>query len=324
MKKIYVLTTALLLGAATQAQQLIDFESVTLSPESADNGSTGNGDFLLGSDPVRFSNLYDATWGSWSGYAISNFTDVTTAGWGNQYSAFTGVGYDNSANYGVGYGTGQISCENQYESIISFKITNTTYAALSMRDGDGYGKQFGSPTDANGVVDGTNGEDFYRVWIICEDYAQTQKDSVEVFLADYRFADNTQDYIVDEWLNVDLQPMNFEVNKIEIRVESTDNDPQYGIKTPAYYAIDNVQTSFPLGIVENEVLAISAFPNPVMNQLKVQGEQGELILTDLNGSVILEQVHDEVSILDFSNLNNGVYILSVTNSRGTFAQKIVK
>ena len=324
MKKIYVLTTALLLGASTQAQQLIDFESVTLTPESADNGSAGNGDFLLGTDQVRFSNNYDATWGSWSGYAISNYTDVTTAGWGNQYSVYTGIGFDNSSNYAVGYGTGQISCENQYQYIVSFKMTNTTYAALSMRDGDGYGKQFGSPNNADGVADGTNGEDFYRAWVICEDFAQTQKDSVEVLLADYRFADNTQDYIVDQWLDINVQNLGFEVNKIEIRVESTDNDPVYGIKTPSYYAIDNVQTAFPIGIEEVEMLKVTAFPNPVKDFLKVEGEAGLLMIADLNGSVILSEIHNGTSNLDLSNLSNGVYILSVTNDTGKFAQKIVK
>ena len=49
-----------------------------------------------------------------------------------------------------------------------------------------------------------------------------------------------------------------------------------------------------------------------------------LVLTDLKGSVFLSQEHDEISNLDLSDLRNGVYILSVTNSNGKFAQKIVK
>lgn len=324
MKKIYVLATALLLGASLQAQQTIDFESVTLTPESSDNGSSGAGDFLLGTDQIRFSNSYDATFGSWSGYAISNFTDVTTPGWANQYSSFTGSGYDGSSNYAVGYSVGQVTCENQYQFIESFKITNATYAALSMRDGDGYGKQFGSPNDGTGAPDGTNGEDFYRVWVVCEDFSGANKDSIEVLLADYRFADDMQDYIVDEWLDVDLQAISFQVNKIEFHLESSDNDPTWGIKTPAYYVIDNVVTAFPLGLSENEMLAISAYPNPVKDFLKVEGENGLLILTDLKGSVILSKEHNEISNLDLSDLSSGVYILSVTNSNGKFAQKIVK
>ncbi len=326
MKKIYVLATALLLGASTQAQQTVDFESFTLAADTFDNGSAGNGDFLLGTDQIRFSNEFTPNnWGgSWTGYSISNMSDVTTAGIGNQYSVFTGSGYDGSSNFAIGYSSGLITCENEYQFIDSFKITNTTYTAISMRDGDSFGKEFGSLNNAAGDPDGTNGEDFYRVWVICEDYAQTQKDSIEVLLADYRFADNTQDYIVEEWLNVDVQSVGFMVNKISIRMESSDNHPQYGMNTPAYYAIDNVVSSFPLGLEENELLSINAFPNPVEDKLTVKGEEGVLTIIDLSGSVILSKEHKELSILDLSNLNNGVYILSVTNSSGKFTQKIVK
>lgn len=326
MKKIYVLATALLLGASTQAQQTIDFESFTLAADTFDNGSAGNGDFLLGTDQIRFSNVFtpNAWGGSWTGHSISNMTDATTAGFGNQYSAFTGSGNNGSSNYAVGYSVGLISCENQYQFIDSFKITNTTYAAISMRDGDAYAKQFGSPNNAAGDPDGTNGEDFYRVWVICEDYAQTQKDSIEVLLADYRFADNAQDYIVEEWMNVDVQSVGFMVNRITLRMESSDNHPTYGMNTPAYYAIDDVVSAFPLGLEENELLSISAFPNPVTDKLTVKGEEGELTITDLSGSVIIVKEHKELSVLDLSNLNNGVYILSVTNSSGKFTQKIVK
>ncbi len=105
MKKIYVLATALLLGASTQAQQTIDFESFTLAADTFDNGSAGNGDFLLGTDQIRFSNVFtpNAWGGSWTGHSISNMTDATTAGFGNQYSAFTGSGHNGSSDYTAGY-----------------------------------------------------------------------------------------------------------------------------------------------------------------------------------------------------------------------------
>jgi hypothetical protein len=38
-----------------------------------------------------------------------------------------------------------------------FYVTNGTYAALSMKNGDQFAKKFGSLTNANGDVDGTNG-----------------------------------------------------------------------------------------------------------------------------------------------------------------------
>jgi len=89
-------------------------------------------------------------------------TDTITAGWGNQYSSVTGSGANNSATYGVYYPQGSIT-SNGWLVFDSIKLTNTTYAALSMRDGDAFAKKFGDTVDANGAVDGTNGEDFLKV-----------------------------------------------------------------------------------------------------------------------------------------------------------------
>ena len=72
MKK-NVLFLALILGSATSvAQNVVDFENHTLSTESYDNGSAGNGDFIFGS--LHLTNYYDAGSASWNGFAISNKT----------------------------------------------------------------------------------------------------------------------------------------------------------------------------------------------------------------------------------------------------------
>ena len=139
MKKNYVLAAALMLGATTQAQVTVDFDSYALSSESLDNGSAGNGDFIF--DELQFNNVYDTVWGSWDGFSISNVTDNTTPGWSNQYSAFPGAGSDSSENYAVAYRIPQIIGTTEYVQIYSMKITNATYAAISMRDGDTFGKQ---------------------------------------------------------------------------------------------------------------------------------------------------------------------------------------
>jgi len=149
MNKIYILATALFLGANTNAQQLVDFEAVNLAPESYADGSAGNGAFVFNSE-ISFSN-YSDEWGIQRGYTVSNMTDVNTAGFGNQYSVYAGNGSDGSENFGVYTPEAIISSvSSQAIRINSFKITNTTYAAISMRDGDAFAKQFGSITDASG------------------------------------------------------------------------------------------------------------------------------------------------------------------------------
>src|SRR5574343_823499 len=224
MKKIYMMATAALICSNLSAQTFYGtstFDDITLSAlDTFDNGSAGNGPFS--SDLVNFSNYYDDAWGSWNGFSISNMTDNTTAGWGNQYSSYPGSGY-NSSNYAVYYPSGLISCTITDIDLIfdSLKITNTTYAAISMRDGDAFAKQFGSIYAADGAtIDGTNGEDFFRLWVIGSEYPGGPKDSVEVYLADYRFSDNSQDYILDTWLNVDLTTMNFPIRHITFGLES--------------------------------------------------------------------------------------------------------
>ena len=64
-----------------------DFENITLTVESFDNGSSGSGGFT--EDHAFYENTYDPTWGSWSGFSVSNVTDNTTARWANQYSSFS-------------------------------------------------------------------------------------------------------------------------------------------------------------------------------------------------------------------------------------------
>lgn len=258
MKKLYVLSFALLFGASTQAQ-IIDFESYSLASESFDNDA-GASEFVLsnGAD-IHFYNDYNP--GGWfTGFAISNTTDVTTPGLPNQYSAWTGGGADGSTVYAIRYGGGAITTPAANVSFDSIKITNTTYAALSMRDGDAIAKQFGSSTNAAGDDDGTNGEDYLRMWIIGTSADGMTSDSIEFYLADYRFSDPTQDYIVDEWVNIDFSSFTFDVNSIDFRLESTDNHPQWGMNTPNYFAIDDVAFSIASGIPTEELSNVQTYP----------------------------------------------------------------
>lgn len=318
MKKIYILTTALFLGANSNAQLVFDFENVILATETYDNGSAGSANFS--NTELTLSNDYSG--GFWSGFAISNTTDVTTASYTNESSSYTGGGRS-SSNYGVFYSSGDITTANDQLQVDGFYITNTAYAALSMLNGDAFAKQFGSVNDASGAPDGTNGEDYFRVWIIGENYAGTFKDSVEFYLADYRFSDNMQDYIVADWNYIDLGQFGFSTAKVSFRFESSDIGA-WGMNTPAYFAIDDIQYSYLVGIGENELANVSAFPNPINGRLTIRGEYGELTMRDLNGRIIESLQHNELSVIDCSSLNSGVYFIDLINERGSFTQKVIK
>lgn len=319
MKKV-LLTGALsaLFFNLSLGQQILDFETVTLSADSYDNGSSGTGDFVFGQ--LTLTNVYDAQWGSWNGFSISNMSDNTTAGFGNQYSAYHGSGKDGSTNFAVYYPQGTISVA-QNGVIEGFYITNTTYAAISMRDGDAFAKQFGSPNDANGTPDGTNGEDYFRVWIIGEN-GSGLRDSVLFYLADYRFADDNDDYIVDTWEYVDLTQLSVNAKTVEFLFESSDVG-QWGINTPQYFAIDEISYSVTANVAEIPI-EVKVYPNPVVDVLTVKADEGEIVIYDLNGSKKFSAENKGITEIDMQAFPSGVYFVEVTTREGSAIVKVIK
>lgn len=225
---------ALMLNSAMAA--VVSFETVPLSAESFWNGSDNSGGITL--DGATFTNHF-TDWGggftSWSGFAVSNGTDTTTAGYGNQYSSYAGSGAGASANYALGYySTYDVTAS--YVSLASLtnmagkgaSFTATTYSALSMLNGDGFAKKFG----------GATGDDADWFKLTIQGFAGgLPTGSVDFYLADYRFADNAQDYIVNDWQYVDFTPLG-SVDELRFVMDSSDSGPG-GINTPTYFAMDN-------------------------------------------------------------------------------------
>ena len=319
MKKVYILITALFIGANAKAQ--IDFESSLTNPETFNNGSEGPDGFDF--SPIQLVNYYDTAFSYFTGFAISNITDNTTPGYLNQYSAYAGSGADNSSTYAVAYSNPKFYSTSEEVSILSFDISNTTYAGLSMLDGDSFGKKFGEDTNAVGEIDGTNGEDFFKVWIICSNVEEGNKDSIEFYLADYRFIDDSEDYILDTWETISLSDFSFNVTSVSIRFESSDNG-EFGMNTPAYVAIDNINWEAPVGISETTQTDYQIYPNPVNDVLNIEGPSGMISVTNINGKLVTERSHNIQSNIDFSTLPAGVYIININTPNGTVIRKVIK
>ncbi|MDA8743920.1 DUF4465 domain-containing protein [Rubripirellula amarantea] len=207
-----------------------------LAPDSYLNQANDPDGFTSGE--LSFSNSFDPTFGSWSGWAVSNVTDITTAGYTNQYAAITGSGAGDSATYLMGNsypGGFAATIERDPATTTAFTsidITNSVYAALSMRDGDGFAKKFGG-------ADGSD-PDFLTLTITGFDSADTLVGTIDVSLADFRFDDDSQDFILDVWQTVDLTSIGT-ATELHFGLESSDVG-QYGMNTPAYFAADNVRT----------------------------------------------------------------------------------
>ena len=141
---------------------VIDFDDLSVPPTGYENGEHLTGAFTSGG--AGFNNFYDDMFGPYfEGFAYSTKGDTTTAGYLNQYSVFTGGGSDANgvAVPGNAFGVGfvaftvpTISLAPDQSRPLSLRVTNTTYAALSMTNGDGFSKKFGG-------VSG-NDPDFFR------------------------------------------------------------------------------------------------------------------------------------------------------------------
>ncbi|MDG2222133.1 MAG: DUF4465 domain-containing protein [Rubripirellula sp.] len=211
------------------------------------------GEFVSGS--LSFNNANSLTYGSWNQFAYSNQTDVITPGFQNDLSSFAGSGAGGSATFGVGFvgqggGFDPPTIQRQAGDarlLESIKVTNTTYAALSMLNGDDFAKAFGGETGDD--------PDYFVLEMTGKDIAGNPIDSVEIYLADYRFVDNSDDYIVDEWIEVDLSPIS-NADSIEFSVSSSD-EGVFGINTPAYFAIDDIvltERVLPFDLADSNVL----------------------------------------------------------------------
>ena len=257
----FVLGLGTLSGNA-RGNTIVDFSDLTLpnatsQTQYAPDGVTVTGYYWNGPDPngatqpdgygytqtvgqftsggVAFPNTYDNYYGSWSSWAYSNVNDTTTDGWGNQYAAVTGGGIrggtlTSGATYAVGfgatsaYGAPPTIILPAPSEVLSADITNTTYAYLSMLNGQDYGaKQFGP-------------SDWFKLTISGFDANGNPTGSpVDFYLAQ-------GDTIVNNWTNVNLTGLGDDVKTLQFDLTSSDNG-EYGMNTPAYFALGDLSVA---------------------------------------------------------------------------------
>jgi len=297
-----------------------DMENNELAPESYWNGSDESGGFASGL--AFFYNNYTAEFGSWGGWAYSNKTDNNTPGWSNQYSAITGSGINPGENetgtYALAYSPQSLKFANpSAHQIKGLFVTNTAYAGLSMKYGDDFSKKFGG-------TDGTDPDWFMLKVLGMKDGVAI--DSVEFFLADYRFEDNTKDYVVETWQWLELSELG-KVDSLAFQLSSTDNG-DWGMNTPAYFAIDNV---YIVPDMAPEVVSLPADINflfgdeghslPVAGIFTDPDDDDELIeislLDDYNQQLIsVEMVDGNLNIIPVANLSESTEITLEALSNG--------
>lgn len=328
MRTRTLLFSAFLLGATpANAQTVATFEDLPLSTVDTYyvNLSAPGTDVGFHDGLAHFPCIYDTSGGSsyWNYCVYTNETDSVTSGYGNQYSAKTGIGYGGSAKYVVVY------CANPAtyaytmnlpltgaaigQAVSGFYVTNSTYAFNAIRDG-GY--------PATKFHDG----DWFLLTIKGFHGGALTADSVNFYLADYRFADSASNYIVNTWQWVNLAPLGH-VDSLQFSLNSSDTG-SFGMNTPGYFCMDNFTTDETAeGVKTVQPTLAKVYPIPAVNILNVDmiGSGQELQVLDITGNVVLTTYaaapHTEINM---APLAPGSYELKITGNGNTGTVKFVK
>lgn len=332
MRKMYKIASiaclGLMLSSTNIKAQTADFENLALPMESYWDGSDLSGTHNNGiftseftSGDFTFPNLFDTTWGApgyWlGGFAYSNMTDSVTSGAGNKYSAKAGGG-DISSNYVISANNTSIKVNGSSAggNALNMRISNSTYAYNSMRDGDAFAKKFGGPSG--------NDPDWLKVTIKVYMFGGFQ-DSLDYYLADFRFSDNSQDYIKSGWEDVSI--LTSSIDSIYFEINSSDVG-MWGMNTPAFFCLDNIGLFIFDGVDELSQNNFSFYPNPTTNLLNIKAENNldQVSITDMSGRTIknINNYNTKQAKIDVADLTSGIYFIQVVSNGVPQVQKFIK
>ena len=247
------------------AQEPASFEDVPLGSGGIWQPPVGENEMPSGGWIFTNSTQY----GYWGGFTASNRTDLSQTGLEAQYTAAAGCGYDGSTQYAVAYTMGVqtevYATDGQLHTVTGCYVTNNLWTYQDILQG-GYGElPYGGTTG--------NDPDWFKVTATGKNASGQTVGTLDFYLADYRFANNEEDYVLDTWEWFDLSPLG-DVATISFSLSSS-RGSGYNMITPAYFCMDNfngggVAPDFPPYIV-----------NPVQDV--VFNEYPQTIQVNLNG-----------------------------------------
>ncbi len=212
----WFLLVPFLVFAASAAQTTVSFDAHFAGPgEYIENAA-------LTDEAALFLNTTYESWGSWywAGFAFSTVSNTTDGTYLNQYAAVQGF----PRAYAVAYDDGwHDSPEIAFDLPCAPKsvlLDNTTYAALTIRDGNAYAQPFGS-------------NDTFILTLTAYDVEGHVLAATNHYLADYRDG-NT--FVQTNWSQLDLSWMPADVVSLVGTLATTDIG-DWGPNTPMYFAL---------------------------------------------------------------------------------------
>lgn len=316
-RRLLFLTSLALAAVSVDAQEIADFENLPLSEGSYWTGTASSGDSTFTSGDASFPNKFSSYWEK--GWAYSNIKDSTTVGYTNNYGARPATGFGGSSNYAVGKNEAIINIgRGGIQEVEGLYITNGTYAALSMENGDQFAKKFGGSTG--------NDPDYLLLTIKSYHSGGPPQDSLKFYLADFRFSDNSLDYIVKDWRWIDLRGFG-QIEELEFILSSSDVG-EWGMNTPAFFCIDNFtshEIPFSVSTVNEEVITV--YPNPATNFITVKDVDvnSKLSIWNSLGVLVSEKlVKSSTCTVDIGKFERGIYFINVRLNGVLYQRKVVK
>lgn len=275
-------------GTATFEDVTLNAGGIWQAPQEGDNTFISSG--------WCFTNYYSDYF--WGGFTVSNHTDLTQTYLDAQYTAAAGGGYDSSTQYAVAYTMGaqtQVSTvDGSMHTVTGCYVTNNLWAYQNMLDGDYTATPFGGATGDD--------PDWFKLTATGKNANGQTTGTLNFYLADYRFNNHENDYILNTWEWFDLSLLG-PVASITFSLSSSKNN-SYGMITPAYFCMDDFNGTGPETPDQPPFIA-----NPVADVVFDLFPQS--IEIDLNG-VASDPDNDDNAIVYTLVSNSNTTVLSAT------------
>lgn len=217
----------------------ISFNELELKNESYDTGNNlvdSTGGFI---SSVLFFPVNPQENNYWTGFALSNILDKQLVANPNAFAAYANATKQKENKFMV-YNQPQtpdaaaIKFEGNSSYVIgAISVANTHLSHLVMKYGTENGiRPFGGENN--------NLQDWCKLVIEGFDTNGTRTDSVNFYLADYRFENKRKNYIVSDWSTVNLQKLG-KVNKVVFSITSSVTDAENNVLTPKQFCLDEVK-----------------------------------------------------------------------------------
>lgn len=149
-------------------------------------------------------------------------------------------------------------------------------------------------------------------------------------MADYRFQDNSQDFVIKDWAKVNLGFVGL-ADSLQMFLSSSDTGA-FGMNTPAFFCLDSIKMFMPGGIENNDLFsAFTIFPTPAENTLQIEIKNPAILpesirIYNLNGQVIWNKpIQNNANLsFDISALSPGMYMVEIESKQGKSRQKLIK